>query len=99
MSAENENTFQKTWNVSWEVERTIPGAKSHVVLNSNRFFKSGRRIVEVVFFNQDRQEVARRDGMRLVSRKGNEYVVCRREDNVRDTNHCDAGDLAELLDA
>ena len=86
-------TFSEMWAPTWELVKSIPGAKCCVVENTNRTFKSGRRVVEAIFFDENRQVVARRDAMRLVSKKGNEYVVCRRE---AEADH--HGDLAELLD-
>ena len=46
---------------------------------TGKTFKSGRPIVDCVFFDANKRELQRRSGMRLVSKKGNKYCVCRRE--------------------
>ena len=77
-----DSTFDEMWAPTWEVQKTIPGARACVVENTNRTFKSGRPVVEAAFYDGDRREVARRSGMRLTSKRGAEYVVCRREPEV-----------------
>ena len=72
-------SFQDQWAPTWEVKKTIPGARTYVEENTDRTYRSGRPVVDVVYFDQNRREVCRRSGMRLTSKKGNEYVVCRRE--------------------
>ena len=72
--------FADTWAPTWVVQETIPGARKHILENTTRTFRTGRPVIEVVFFDENRREVARRDGMLLKSKKGNEYAVCRRED-------------------
>lgn len=76
------NDFADTWAPTWVVQETIPGARKHVIENTARTFRSGRSVVEAVFFDQNRKEVGRRDGMVLKSKKGNEYCVCRRAPNT-----------------
>ena len=76
----NNSDFADTWAPTWVVQETIPGAKKHVIENTTRTFRSGRSVVEAVFFDDNRREVGRRDGMLLKSKKGNEYCVCLRED-------------------
>ena len=71
--------FNDTWAPTWEVQKTIPGARALIIENTDRTFKSGRPVVDVLFFGADTKEICRRSGMRLTSKKGNEYVVCRRE--------------------
>ena len=73
-------SFQDQWGVTWEVQKTIPGAKAVIVENTGRAFRSsGRPIVDAVFYDGRGREICRREGMRLRSKKGSEYVVCRRE--------------------
>ena len=72
-------SFDEMWGTTWEVEKTIKGARACIVENTDRTYKSGRPVVEAVFFDGNRREVSRREGMRLTSKKGHEYVVCRRE--------------------
>ena len=71
--------FKQTWAPVWEVQKTIPGAGACIIENSNRTFKTGRPIVDAVFYDGRGREICRREGMRLKSKKGAEYVVCRRE--------------------
>ena len=73
------SSFNDTWAPTWEVEKTIPAARACIIENTDRTYKSGRAVVEAVFFDGNRREVCRRTGMRLTSKKGVEYVVCRRE--------------------
>jgi hypothetical protein len=73
------SSFEDTWGVTWEVQKTIPGARACLIENTGRAYKSGRPIVDAVFYSASRQELCRRQGMRLVSKAGKEYVVCRRE--------------------
>ena len=72
-------SFQDQWAPTWVVMPTIPGAKACVIENTGRAFKTGRPIVDAVFFDANRREICRRQGMTLTSKKGHEYVVCRRE--------------------
>ena len=71
--------FAETWNVTWEVQKTFPRAKSCVLEETGKTFKSGRPIVDCVFFDSARREICRRSGMRLVSKAGNKYCVCKRD--------------------
>ena len=71
--------FNQTWAPVWEVQKSIPGARACIVENTGRAYKSGRPIVEAVFYDGARTELARRQGMTLTSKAGKEYVVCRRE--------------------
>ena len=71
--------FAETWGVTWEVIKTIPRAKTCVVEETDKTFKSGRKIIDCVFFDANKRELQRRSGMRLVSKKGNKYCVCKRE--------------------
>ena len=70
--------FAETWNVTWEVQKTIPRAKSCVLEETGKTYKSGRPIVDCVFFDANKRELQRRSGMRLVSKAGNKYCVCKR---------------------
>ena len=72
-------SFQDQWAPTWEVQKTIPRARACVIENTDRTFKTGRPIVDAVFFDANRRELCRRTGMRLTSKKGHEYVMCRRE--------------------
>ena len=74
------SSFSDMWGPVWIVQDTIPGALKHIVENTERTFRTGRPIKEVVFFDEHRREVARREGMLLTSKKGHEYCICRRED-------------------
>lgn len=71
--------FQDTWGFPSEVLKTIPHAKAWTVENTDRTFRTGRAVVDVIFYNGDRREISRRQGMRLVSKAGKDYEVCRRE--------------------
>jgi hypothetical protein len=75
----NSNDFSETWGVVWEVKKTIPGAIQYVIENTDQKFSSGRPKIDVVFLNGNNREICRRSGMRLVSKAGREYEVCRRE--------------------
>ena len=84
--------FNQTWAPTWEVQKTIPGARACVIENTDRTFKSGRPIIEAVFFDGNRREVCRRTGMRLTSKKGQGYEVCRREPETGATHAAEAVD-------
>ena len=71
--------FNDMWGFPSDVQKTIPSAKCYVEENTGRTYRSGRPVVDVVFFDANRREICRRSGMRLTSKKGNDYVVCRRE--------------------
>jgi len=72
-------TFQEQWAPTWEVQKSIPGAQACIIENTGRAFKTGRPIVEAVFYDGSRRELCRRDGMTLTSKAGKDYVVCRKE--------------------
>jgi hypothetical protein len=74
----SDSTFNDMWAPTWEVQKTIPGARACILENTDRTYKSGRQVVDVLFFDGSRREICRRSGMRLTSKKGAEYVVCRR---------------------
>jgi hypothetical protein len=76
--------FNETYAPTWELEKQLRACA--VVHNTDRKYRSGRPVVEVAFYDADRREIARRDGMRLTSKKGNEYVVCRRADVQQTSN-------------
>ena len=96
-------SFDEMWAPTWEVEKTIKGARACIVENSDRTYKSGRAVVEAVFFDGNRREICRREGMRLTSKKGVEYVVCRREptrsvgEPTRSVGATDETSVGELL--
>ena len=77
--------FNETYAPTWELEKQL-NARA-IVHNTDRKYRSGRPVVEVAFYDADRREIARRDGMRLTSKKGNEYVVCRRADVQQTSTH------------
>ena len=77
-------SFQDQWAPTWEVQKTIPRAKACVIENTGRAFKTGRPIVDAVFFDANRREICRRQGMTLTSKKGHEYVVCLRQTSRRE---------------
>ena len=66
-----DSSFTGVWAPTFEVQKTIPGARSCIIENTNRTFKSGRPVVDAVFFDGNRLEICRRSGMRLTSKKGN----------------------------
>ena len=74
--------FRDTWGPTWVVQETITGAQACIIENTGECFKSGRPKVDAVFFDGDRIEICRRTGMRLTSKAGREYVVCRREPEI-----------------
>lgn len=78
----SDSTFNDMWAPTWEVQKTINGARACIAENTDRTFKSGRGVVDAVFFDADRRELCRRSGMRLTSKKGADYIVCRREPEV-----------------
>ena len=90
--------FDEMWAPTWEVQKTIPGAQACIVENTNRTFKSGRPVVEAAYYDADRREVARRSGMRLTSKKGNEYVVCRRAPELTRNATAAALDASDVFD-
>ena len=94
------NSFDAVWGPTWEVQKTISGARACIIENTHRNFKTGRAVVEAVFFDQHRREVCRRTGMRLTSKKGVEYVVCKREPERGCTGetHSPATAVGELFD-
>jgi len=95
----NTSNFNDTWAPTWVVQDTIPGAIMHITTNTTRTFKTGRPVKEVVFFDEHRREVARREGMLLTSRKGNEYAVCLREAPTKlPRNESVAETVGELFD-
>ena len=65
--------------MTWEVQKTIKGALSCIIENTGRTFKSGRAVIEAVFYDGSRREICRREGMTLTSKKGQDYTVCRKE--------------------
>ena len=73
------SSFEEQWSPTWVVMPTIVGAKAVLIENTGRTFRSGRAIIEAVFYDGARTELARRQGMTLTSKAGKEYVVCRRE--------------------
>jgi hypothetical protein len=75
----DQRPFGEVWGFPGEVQATVAGAKAFLVENTDRSFKTGRAVVDVVFYDQHRREICRRDAMRLTSKKGNEYFMCRRE--------------------
>ena len=77
--------FNETYAPTWELEKQLRACA--VVHNTERYYRSGRPVVEVAFYDAERREIARRDGMRLTSKKGNEYVVCRRADVQQTSTH------------
>ena len=66
------------------VQSTLPTARACIIENTGRTFKTGRPVVEAVFFDGNRREVCRRSGMRLTSKRGNEYVMCLRHISRRE---------------
>ena len=70
-------SFQESWAPTWQVQKSIKGARSCLIENTGRSFKTGRPIVDAVFDDGNRQEICRRQGMSLTSKKGQSYVVCR----------------------
>lgn len=71
--------FQDTWGFPNEVQKTIKEAHHYVVVATDRTYRSGRKITEVVFLTGDDREIERRSGMSLMSKRNNRpYVVCRR---------------------
>jgi len=72
-------TFQEQWAPTWEVQKSIPGAQACIIENTGRAFKTGRPIVEAVYYDGSRRELCRRQGMTLRSKKGADYTVCRKE--------------------
>jgi hypothetical protein len=82
------NDFQTQWGVPWEVKTTIPGASSYLVENTTRKFSSG--VIDVVFYDGARSEICRRSGMRLVSKAGRPYEVCRRDPEMLPRQHKDS---------
>ena len=91
--------FNEMWGLTWEVQKTIPGAQACIVENTNRTFKSGRPVVEAAYYDADRREICRRSGMRLKSKKGNEYVVCRREPEVSRNATAAALDASDVFES
>ena len=71
--------FSDTWSPTWEVQKSIPGAKACIVENTGKAYKSGRPIIEAVFYDDSRRELCRRQGMTLTSKKGADYTVCRKD--------------------
>ena len=71
--------FNHTWGPTWEVQKSIPGAGACIVENTTRTYRTGRPIVDAVFYDDRGREICRREGMRLKSKKGADYVVCRKE--------------------
>ena len=87
--------FNQTWAPVWEVQKSIKDALSCIIENSNRTFKTGRPIVDAVFYDGRGREICRREGMRLKSKKGAEYVVCRREADQPATAPANVNDVFE----
>ena len=82
--------FNDTWAPTWEVQKTLPTARACIIETTDRTFKTGRPVVDAVFFDGNRKEICRRSGMRLTSKKGHEYVVCHREPEVQRSQATDA---------
>ena len=72
-------SFQEQWAPTWQVQKSIKAARSCLIENTGRSFSTGRPIVDAVFYDGDRQELCRRQGMNLTSKAGKDYVVCRRD--------------------
>ena len=89
--------FNDTWAPTWEVQKSIPGAKACIVENTGRAYKSGRPIIEAVFYDGSRRELCRRQGMTLTSKKGTDYTVCRRDPDPPPTQAATADDVFEDL--
>ena len=75
-------SFQDSWTPTWEVQKSIKGARACLIENTGRTFRSGRPIIEAVFYDASRREICRRQGMTLTSKKGADYTVCRREPDM-----------------
>lgn len=85
------NTFDQTWGCAWIVQATVEGATSYVVEDTPHHFKSGRPKKDVVYYDADKVEICRREGMNLTSQKGNEYTVCKKNpDTTYRGRRCDA---------
>mgnify|MGYP006879161575 CR=1 FL=1 len=89
--------FNDTWAPTWEVQKTIPRARACIIENTDRTFKTDRPVVDAVFFDSNRKEICRRSGMRLTSKRGHEYVVCRREPEVTTSAAADAQNNSEAV--
>jgi hypothetical protein len=87
--------FNQTWGVTWEVEKTIPGARACLTENTGRSYRSGRPIIEAVFYDGSRREICRRQGMTLTSKKGQDYTVCRKEADKPAAARATADDVFE----
>ena len=72
-------SFEESWAPTWQVQKSIQGARSCLIENTGRSFKTGRLIIDAVFYDRNRREVFRRQGMSLTSKAGKDYVVCRRD--------------------
>jgi hypothetical protein len=91
-------SFNETWAPTWEVEKTIQGARACLLENTGRTFKTGRAIVDAVFYDGNRREIERRTGMTLTSKAGKEYTVtvCKRErEREPEPRLLDSGDVFE----
>ena len=88
--------FNQTYAPTWELEKEL-NARA-IVESTNRTYRSGRPVVEVAFYDGSRREIARRSGMRLQSKKGNEYVVCRRAPEVTRNATAAALDASNVFD-
>ena len=74
--------FNQTWAPTWEVLKSIKGARACLTENTARAYRSGRPIIEAVFYDASRREICQRQGMTLTSKKGAEYTVCRRDPDM-----------------
>jgi hypothetical protein len=89
-----QNSFSDDWKFASEVMSTIDGAVSYVIRDSEpaRKFRSGRKILEISFYDNSNVLIQCRDGMPMVSKKtGKSYEVCSTRDPMM--NNCCSGTI------
>jgi len=75
------SNFSDQWKPPYKVMQTIENAARYDVLETDRKFSTGRPMVQVSFMDRAGNELTRRQGMVLHSKRtGNNYVVCRATD-------------------
>ena len=72
------SNFSEKWKPPFVVMKSIEHAARYDILETDRKFRTGRPMVQVLFVDRAGTEITRRQGMVLRSKRtGDDYIVCR----------------------
>jgi hypothetical protein len=103
------SNFSENWKPPFVVMKSIERAARYDILETDRKFRTGRPMVQVLFVDRAGTEITRRQGMVLNSKRtGDDYIVCRttgaptsyrpsQPEMVRMVENCHVG-MSELYD-